>query len=219
MKRSSGLLAFLRIFVWVVAVVVAVGYFAHVRAQSSSNNGTPTVVIPLRPLAPLSTVPVPPVFGIEGILADKTAAIELGKALFWDMQAGSDDTQACASCHFNAGADSRAINEVNPGQAGGDSTFQVGNGPNYHLNPGTPTSGFGGYHDGDYPFHKLSDVDQGLSLLSDANDVTGGTVDSGSGSGAGAGGSNVSQCDTTDTNSTDDGQGRILVLNNNDFEA
>ncbi|HKR96222.1 MAG TPA: cytochrome c peroxidase [Candidatus Angelobacter sp.] len=173
MKRSSGRLAFLRIFVWVVAVVAAVGYFEHVQAQNSGSGSTQTVVIPLRPLAPLSTVPVPPVFGIEGILANKTAAIELGKALFWDMQAGSDDTQACASCHFNAGADSRAINEVNPGQNAGDSTFQVGNAPNYHLNPGTPTTGFGGYHDGDYPFHKVSDVDQGLSIITDANDVTG----------------------------------------------
>src|SRR4029077_9147549 len=103
MKPSSGTLAFLRIFVWVIAITVALGYFAHVRAQS----GLPGqgMVIPLRPLAPLSTVPVPPVYGIEGIPADRTAAIQLGKALFWDIQAGSNDVQACASCHFNAGAD------------------------------------------------------------------------------------------------------------------
>ena len=104
MKPSSGTLWFLRVFVSVVALVFAVGYYGHVRAQS----GTGSVRVPLRPLAPLSSVPIPPVFGMEGILADKTAAIELGKALFWDMQAGSDDIQACASCHFNAGADSRA---------------------------------------------------------------------------------------------------------------
>jgi cytochrome c peroxidase len=110
---------------------------------------------------------------MEGILADKTAAIALGKALFWDMQAGSDDVQACASCHFNAGADSRAINQINPGQAGGDNTFSIGSAPNYHMKPGSPEAGFGGYHDGDYPFHKLADVDQGLTLISDANDVTG----------------------------------------------
>src|SRR5689334_17040722 len=172
MKPASGTVTFIRILIGVIAITVALGYFAHVRAQSG---GLPEqgMVIPLRPLAPLSTVPVPPVFGIEGILADKTAAIELGKALFWDMQAGSDDTQACASCHFNAGADSRAINQINPGQAGNDITFQIGSAPNYALNPGTPGSGFGGYHDGDYPFHKLGDVDFGLSLVSDKNDVTG----------------------------------------------
>src|SRR5690349_24996664 len=161
MKPSSGTLWFLRIFVGVVALVFAVGYYGHVRAQS----GTGSVRVPLRPLAPLSSVPIPPVFGMDGIIADKTAAIELGKALFWDMQAGSDDIQACASCHFNAGADSRANNEVNPGQAGGDNTFQLGptvsgiQGPNHHYNAGSATAGFGGYHDGDFPFHKVSNVD------------------------------------------------------------
>src|SRR5882672_1358249 len=157
MKPSSGTLWFLRVFVSVVAIVFAVGYYGHVRAQSaatdSNPSGTGSVRVPLRPLAPLSTVPIPPVFGMEGIIADKTAAIELGKALFWDMQAGSDDIQACASCHFNAGADSRANNQVNPGQAGGYNTFQVGasahgsNGPNHHYRAGTAAAGFGGYHD------------------------------------------------------------------------
>lgn len=33
------------------------------------------------------------------------AAIQLGKALFWDMQVGSDGKTACASCHYRAGAD------------------------------------------------------------------------------------------------------------------
>src|SRR5947199_7319279 len=175
MNRSSGTLWFLRLFVCVIALVFAVGYYGHVRAQS----GTGSVRVPLRPLAPLSSVPIPPVFGMEGILADKTAAIELGKALFWDMQAGSDDIQACASCHFNAGADSRAINEVNPGQAGGDNTFQLGPsanrqiGPNYHYKAGTQTAGFGGYHDGDVPFHKLADPNNRYTVTSDVNDVSG----------------------------------------------
>src|SRR3954468_2007754 len=175
MKPSSGTFWFLRIFVGVVALVFAVGYYGHVRAQS----GTGSVRVPLRPLAPLSSVPIPPVFGMEGIIADKTAAIELGKALFWDMQAGSDDIQACASCHFNAGADSRANNEVNPGQAGGDNTFQLGFpfngslGPNYHYKAGTADAGFGGYHDGDYPFRKLANVNDRFSVISDVNDVSG----------------------------------------------
>lgn len=175
MKPSSGTLWFLRVFVCVVALVLAVGYYGHVRAQS----GTGSVRVPLRPLAPLSSVPIPPVFGMEGIIADKTAATELGKALFWDMQAGSDDIQACASCHFNAGADSRANNEVNPGQAGGDNTFQMGvpfngtMGPNYHYKAGSADAGFGGYHDGDYPFRKLADVNDRFSVVSDVNDVSG----------------------------------------------
>jgi cytochrome c peroxidase len=159
----------------ICAIVVALGFYGIVHAQSA----TPTVTIPLRPLAPLSSVKIPPVFGLEGILADKVAAVKLGKALFWDMQAGSDDIQACASCHFNAGADSRAINEVNPGQAGGDNSFQLGTrlattvGPNYHYKAGTAASGFGGYHDGDFPFHKVADPNNRYSVTSDVNDVSG----------------------------------------------
>src|SRR5260221_671933 len=178
MKPSSGTLALVRIFVWVIAITVALGYFAHVRAQSG---GLPEqgMVISLRPLAPFSTVSVPPGFWMEGILAGKTAAIVLGKALFWDMQAGSDDIQACASCHFNAGADSRAINQVNPGQAGGDNSFQLGVsangslGPNLHYSAGTAGAGFGGYHDGDFPFRKVADVKDRFSVISDVNDVSG----------------------------------------------
>ena len=178
MKRSSGTLALARIVACVAAVLAAAGYYTNVKAQSGGTSGT--IVLPLRPLAPLSSVPVPPVFGMEGILADRNAAAQLGKALFWDMQAGSDDVQACASCHFNAGADSRAINSVNPGQAGGDNSFQIGApvngapGPNHHYKGGTSDAGFGGYHDGDFPFHKLSNPnDRNSSVISDVNDVSG----------------------------------------------
>ena len=41
--------------------------------------------------------------------------VALGKAFFWDMQVGSDGVQACASCHFHAGADNRIVNQKNPG--------------------------------------------------------------------------------------------------------
>ena len=175
MTRSSGIRIALRVFAGILVIVVALGYYSRVRAQS----GVGSVRVPLRPLAPLSSVPIPPVFGIEGIVNDKTAAIQLGKALFWDMQAGSDDIQACATCHYNAGADSRATNEVNPGQAGGDNSFQVGlpfngaAGPNYHYNAGSADAGFGGYHDGDFPFRKLADINDRFSVISDVNDVSG----------------------------------------------
>jgi cytochrome c peroxidase len=52
-------------------------------------------------------------------------AAALGKALFWDMQVGSDSVQACASCHFAAGADNRTKNQTNPGVNGNDLTLQV----------------------------------------------------------------------------------------------
>lgn len=178
MRPSSGTRAIARIVSCTFVILVTAGYYGHVRAQSTASSGV--VVIPLRPLAPLSSVSIPPVFGLEGIIANKNAAVQLGKALFWDMQAGSDDIQACASCHFNAGADSRAVNSVNPGQPGGDNSFQIGvsfngePGPNYSYKGGTPAEGFGGYHDGDFPFHKLSDPDdRNSSVISDVNDVSG----------------------------------------------
>src|SRR5215470_14252090 len=77
-------------------------------------------------LAPsLKRVPVPQPSNLDRFVKDKTAAIALGKALFWDMQVGSDAVQACASCHFHAGADNRFKNVVSPGLNGGDITFQA----------------------------------------------------------------------------------------------
>src|SRR3954449_5809270 len=65
-------------------------------------------------LAPLRGMAVPTPPQIDRFISDATAARQLGKALFWDMQAGSDGRTACASCHFNAGADNRSRNQVNP---------------------------------------------------------------------------------------------------------
>ncbi len=65
--------------------------------------------------------------GLASFVKDVPAAVALGKALFWDMQAGSDGTMACATCHYGAGADpvtdsnlfptrvSRSTNQINPG--------------------------------------------------------------------------------------------------------
>jgi cytochrome c peroxidase len=86
----------------------------------------------LRKLDALSKVPVPPIPGLNQYIRNNAAAVQLGKALFWDMNVGSDGNQACATCHFNAGADSRAVNQVSPGLKAGDKTFQLGR-PNYHL--------------------------------------------------------------------------------------
>jgi cytochrome c peroxidase len=73
-------------------------------------------------LAPsLKRVPVPQPTNLSTFVKNNAAAIKLGKALFWDMQVGSDAVQSCASCHYHAGADVRAINTMNPG---GDGTFQ-----------------------------------------------------------------------------------------------
>jgi len=71
-------------------------------------------VDPPRPPS-LKTVPIPEPPNLGELVRDRAAAIALGKALFWDMQVGSDGIQACASCHFNAGADSRSAHQLNPG--------------------------------------------------------------------------------------------------------
>ena len=118
-------------------------------------------VIPPPALLPLNQIPVPEPPNLFQFVKNKPAAIKLGKALFWDMQAGSDGVQACASCHFHAGADNRLKNTVNPGTRGGDTTFQV-RGPNDTLQPG------------DFPFHLRSNPDfQASQVLRDANDVVG----------------------------------------------
>ena len=71
---------------------------------------------------------------IPHFVTDKAKAIELGKALFWDMAAGSDG-QACASCHFHAGGDVRLKNTINQGLNG---VFDEGGAgaPNYTVTAG-----------------------------------------------------------------------------------
>jgi cytochrome c peroxidase len=95
---------------------------------------------------------------------DRAAALKLGKALFWDMQVGSDGSTACATCHFHAGADSRSKNQVSPGVLATvkDITFsgQLGSAPNRALTRD------------DFPLHKLADPNvRGSAVVSDTNDV------------------------------------------------
>ena len=51
----------------------------------------------------LSQVPrsVPDPIKLAQFINDKSAALRLGKALFWDMQLGSNGFTACASCHHD----------------------------------------------------------------------------------------------------------------------
>ncbi len=71
----------------------------------------------------LKGAPVPEVPGLldgpDPIIIDKEKAIALGKALFWDVNVGSDGV-ACATCHFNAGADGRIKNQIAPVGSGSD---------------------------------------------------------------------------------------------------
>jgi cytochrome c peroxidase len=120
-------------------------------------------VVPPPTFLPLNQVPVPEPPSLFQYVKNKPAAIRLGKALYWDMQVGSDGIQACGSCHFQAGADSRLKNSVNPGTRGAvpDTTFQV-RGPNETL---LPT---------DFPFHQRQNSEfQASPVVRDANDIVG----------------------------------------------
>ncbi len=142
-----------------IAALVAIAVLA---GHTVSAQITP----PSQPLASLKTVPIPgPDY--TGYVKDKSRAIALGKALFWDMQVGSDGKTSCATCHFHAGVDNRIKNQLNPGilrvDASGnpnpDDTFSLG-GPNYTLKAA------------DFPFHKLADVNnRNSAVISDINDV------------------------------------------------
>jgi cytochrome c peroxidase len=108
----------------------------------------------------LKTVPVPEPPDLYTYVRNKKALIQLGKALFWDMQLGSDN-QACASCHFHAGADDRATGQLDPGlrSVSPDDTYQLG-GPNFRLQPSH------------FPFRKLADPNnRNSTVLFDTNDV------------------------------------------------
>lgn len=122
------------------------------------------------PLQPLSKVTVLQPDYITDFIKDKTAAIALGKSLFWDMQLGTDGIQTCASCHFHAGADSRSKNQIDPGRLrvnpdktpNPDNTFNTGQRPNYQLRTA------------DYPFHKLANPgDRASIVVADSNDIAG----------------------------------------------
>ena len=96
-------------------------------------------------LGSLKAVPVPQQPGLEKYVRDREALVVLGKALFWDMQVGSDSQTACATCHFHAGADHRAQKQLsNPTGA-----FV----PNYVQTLS------------DFPFHALADAGDNRSAV------------------------------------------------------
>jgi cytochrome c peroxidase len=116
---------------------------AQVQTYSCPTAFGPVVAVPILPatlMQSLRTVANPvlpngpagiPRDDLKVYIANQTAAIQLGKALFWEMQAGSDNKTACATCHFKAGQDGRDRNQMNPGANGVWDGF--GYGPNYSL--------------------------------------------------------------------------------------
>jgi cytochrome c peroxidase len=104
------------------------------------------VADPVSPPSSLKDIAVPAIPNLSNYIRNNGVAIALGKALFWDQNAGSDG-MACASCHFHAGADSRTKNQLHPGANGHwDAPVGAINWRANHSLAGT-----------DFPLHALSD--------------------------------------------------------------
>ncbi|HEX6883918.1 MAG TPA: cytochrome c peroxidase [Planctomycetota bacterium] len=113
----------------------------------------------------LATMAVPVPDDLAQFVSDPEAVVRLGKALFWDVQVGSDGMTACASCHYHAGVDNRPRNTIHPGADGVFDLLpsQKGGGPNYTLSSG------------DFPFHKFVLPNTGTDLIRSTDDRRGAT--------------------------------------------
>jgi len=89
----------------------------------------------------------------------RRGAETLGKALFWDMQIGSDGVQSCGSCHFHAGVDNRTRGQLNPNING-----PLGNSAALTVTPANTD-----VVATDFPFHKGGQDD--LNPATDSDDV------------------------------------------------
>jgi cytochrome c peroxidase len=141
---------------------------------------------PIVPPPPARFVPpLPPELAEgAGIIESYPHALALGKALFWDQQVGSDG-QACASCHFSAGADARVQNQLNPGfgdlttGSSGDTAFgsnrsDTGAVERGNMPSGNPAGSNATVVPEDFPLHRLLDEANANSpVVSDTNDVVG----------------------------------------------
>jgi cytochrome c peroxidase len=105
--------------------------------------------------------------GSSPVVVNQSAAIQLGKALFWDTSVGSDG-MACASCHFHAGADGRVQNQLSTGafhKTATGMTFQTTasgriGGVNYRLTRS------------DFPLYQLSNpLDKESKVLFNTDDI------------------------------------------------
>lgn len=117
----------------------------------------------------LSETRIPTPDNLSDFVMDKDKAILLGKALFWDMQVGGDGRTACASCHWNAGADIRNTNSISPGASGGNSGHQS----TWSALTSSEAPAFRGANKSltaaDFPFHRLKDA---LKSPDHPNDTT-----------------------------------------------
>ena len=161
---------------WLVALV-AVGLISPC-AEGFAETLDPKAVRAAAQAAGLDTlakVSIPEVENLAEFLkpgaAARRASVQLGKALFWDMQTGSDG-QACGSCHFHAFADNRVKNQLKPGLRNVEPAKQ-----NFFGPTGSGSRGGANYtlQEADFPFHALADPEennhQRRQVLHDTDDV------------------------------------------------
>jgi cytochrome c peroxidase len=138
-----------------------------IQPKIAFSHGTP-------PPKSLRGVHVPRTPGLVGggnpIVVNQRAAIMLGKALFWDVNVGSDG-MACASCHFHAGADRRTHNQIGPGQLHANeasgTTFEA----TASGGPGGPNHGLGS---ADFPLFQFENpADKKSPVIFSTDDVVG----------------------------------------------
>jgi cytochrome c peroxidase len=124
-----------------LAGIITIGSLSLSQQASAQEVPAPENNLLSSPVAPLDSVEVPLPENLDNFIKDRAAAIRLGKALFWDMQVGSDGQTACASCHYQGGSDGRDKNGIAPGP---DGRFDNGQAVNFQLKL-----------DRDFPIHEV----------------------------------------------------------------
>lgn len=109
----------------------------------SSSNLSFATELPKIPFS-LKGINPPETAQLNEFVNNKSAAIALGKAFFWELRMASDGQTACASCHFSSGTDNRIKNTLGPAHS-------VGGGFLSRKPNETITAN-------DFPFTKFSDV-------------------------------------------------------------
>ena len=119
-------------------------------------------------LRSLKSLPVPGPSHLDAFVKERRLALILGKALFWDMQVGSDGVTSCASCHFHAGADNRITNTLAPALLRVDNNRRAV--PQTSIDRGANQT----LKASDFPFHRLSNPNNRHSkLISDSANIVG----------------------------------------------
>ena len=107
------------------------------------SQGPPGVPPQPNQLGSLKSVKIPQPTNLVKYVRDPKALVVLGKALYWDMQTGSDGRTACATCHFHAGADHRPQNQLSDPLAAFTANLKLSS--------------------ADFPFHLLANINDNRS--------------------------------------------------------